>query len=168
MAWSDTQVLSMAVMFLTGAGLALILDILGLVLGHLALPVARGSGRRRRQRRPPPHSRGGRALWDLGLWLIVTPFLLAATLLATHGEMRGYVFAGLGLGLAAYGLLARKAVVGAGTALRGALIRAGFHAGRKAADLVRSASARAKGRVITPLGRLAGKLLAGFGPKTRE
>jgi hypothetical protein len=134
MPWLDTQILSLGVMFLTGAGLALALDLLGSILGHVEV----SEGARPASPRRPRRRRARRALWDLALWLVVTPLVFGAVLISSRGEMRVYVFIGLGLGVAAYVLLARRFIITVGTASR--------QAGR----------------------RLIQVLLAGFGPKTRE
>jgi len=143
MPWPDTQILSLGVMFLTGAGLALALDLLGSILGHVEVSEVGGCERPGPRPRPasprrPRRRRARRALWDLALWLVVTPLVFGAVLISSRGEMRVYVFIGLGLGVAAYVLLARRFIITVGTASR----QAG--------------------------GRLIQALLAGFGPKTRE
>lgn len=142
MPWPDTQILSLGVMFLTGAGLALALDLLGSILGHVEVSEVGGSEQSGPRPRPASalrrRRRARRALWDLALWLVVTPLVFGAILISSRGEMRVYVFIGLGLGVAAHVLLARRFIISVGTASRQAW------------------------------GRLIQALLAGFGPKTRE
>jgi len=144
MPWPDTQILSLGVMFLTGAGLALALDLLGSILGHVEVSEVGESERSGPRPHPasalrrPRRRRARRALWDLALWLVVTPLVFGAILISSRGEMRVYVFIGLGLGVAAHVLLARRFIISVGTASRQAW------------------------------GRLIQALLAGFGPKTRE
>jgi len=112
MLWRDTQLITLAVMFLAGAGLALANDILGLTAGWI-------QDRPRRRRKIRPAIR----LWDLVLWLVVTPCVFAAALVSDYGRLRVYVFVGLAAGAGAYILLGRPFVVAAGSALRAALVR---------------------------------------------
>ncbi len=205
MPWPDTQILSLGVMFLTGAGLALALDLLGSILGHVDLsevaPPGQGLGRERGRERPRPRPRPAsgprhprqrrarRALWDMALWLVVTPLVFGAVLISSRGEMRFYVFVGLGLGVAAYVLLARRFIISVGTASRQAVVEVGGVAVRRVARPVSavgrrsSLAARGAGRWVRGRGRAVGgwagvrrqawgrliqALLAGFGPKTRE
>lgn len=134
MLWRDTQMLAMAVMFLTGAGLGLALDILAVILGRPELP-ARGRRRARRARRF--------SFWDAALWVIVTPLVFLASVISNQGDLRIYVFIGLALGLAAYVFLARGVVVAAGLAVRTAvgssLVAAGRWWSRRVAGPVREA-----------------------------
>lgn len=141
MLWLDTQLLAMGVMFLSGAGIALGLDLLGIVSGHLraADMGPADSGRRKK----PVRRRARLGLWDVLVWMIVTPVVFAAILISNRGEPRLYVFVGLALGLGAYLLLARRLVVWAGATARAAVVRAVGAAGRKVAAPVRSTGARA-------------------------
>jgi len=111
MLWEDTQLLSVAVMFLAGAGLAVVNDVLGLVAGWIP-----ARAERRRSIRPILR------VWDLVFWLVVTPCVFAAALVSDYGRLRVYVFAGLAAGAAAYLLLGRPFVLATGFTVRGILI----------------------------------------------
>lgn len=113
MLWTDDQTLSMAVMFLAGAALALFYDLCALVAGR----ADRGDG----PRRPAVDTRV--SLWDLLIWLVATPLVFAAALVSNRGELRVFVFVGLAGGILAYVVFGRPLVVGAGLATRRALGR---------------------------------------------
>lgn len=51
------------------------------------------------------------SLMDLVFWLIVTPVTITYILLANWGELRFYVFIGLGLGVGFYAILLSKAII---------------------------------------------------------
>ncbi|RJQ04504.1 MAG: hypothetical protein C4551_10730 [Bacillota bacterium] len=143
MLWRDTQLLSTAAMFLAGAALALLYDLLSIVTGRATPPA------RVRRRGPRVLS-----LWDLLFWVVATPLVFAASLVSNQGELRIYVFVGLALGAAAYHFLARAFVVNAGLATRTGLIRTGRFVGRAVARPVGAASRKAV-RVAGALGRWA-------------
>ncbi len=187
MLWLDTQLLAMGVMFLTGAGVAIGLDLLGILSGRLRvdeLGLAR-SGRRKK----PIRRRSRSGLWDVMVWMVVTPVVFAAILISNRGEPRLYVFVGLALGLGAYFVLARRFVVWAGSTARAAVARAGGAAAREIAAPVRSAGVgmgkmarrlggwtAGGGRVLgdwargrqSALGRLGRRILAGIKRPPKE
>jgi len=182
MLWLDTQVLSVAVMFLTGAGLGLALDLAAVLAGRLGAP----PGRRVRR---PRRRRAGSGLWDVFVWLVAAPLVLGAIVVSNRGELRFYVFVGLGLGLCTYALLARRVWVWALAAARGTLVRGAQEAARAAARPTRAAAGwvthrteelrgwtrgragwvrawvKARGAVAAGVGR---RILAGFRPRPKE
>lgn len=141
MLWTNDQTLSMAVMFLAGAALALFYDLCALTIGR--------ADRRHGPRRPAVDTRV--SLWDLVIWLVATPLVFAAALVSNRGELRVFVFVGLAGGILAYVVFGRPLVVGAGLAARRAL-------GRAVAGLCRVLRAplvRVAGRGRQTTGRLA-------------
>jgi spore cortex biosynthesis protein YabQ len=154
----DTQVLSTAVMFLTGVALALFHDLCAVAAGHARVP---GAGGGRSRKRAP--ARAVIRLWDLIYCLLVTPVVFAATMVSNRGELRFYVFVGLALGVAAYFLLASRFVVAVTSTVRTAVIIGVVTVGRWVARPIRGAVAARGG-----LGRLGARLFAGIRRRPKE
>jgi hypothetical protein len=145
MEWLDRQVLTVAVMFLTGVALGLFFDLWGVATGRVTAPPGPAVGRRVPSRR---HATGGPVfpVSDLLLWLLVTPVVFLAALLANRGELRSFIFVGIALGVAAYAVLARRVFVWAALEVRAGLLSggaAGLRWGeRRVVQPVRAAGAR--------------------------
>ncbi len=176
MSWFDPQVLSLAVMFLTGAGMALAIDLLGVLFGRLKAADLGPADRRKPPgsakgpRRRPASRRARYSLLDVILWLAVTPLVFAAMLVSNRGEPRFYVFVGLALGAGAYLLLARRFFVWAGSTSREQIIRAGGAAAKGVARPARAASARG-GRAARATGAWAqgrGRAFGGWAAARNE
>jgi len=153
MLWPDTQILSVAVMFLSGAAVALFYDLCRVAAGT----DPRGGGQRGRSGRP---ARPAHGLWDIVFWVIVTPVVFAATLVSNRGELRLHVLLGLAAGAAAYLVLARPVVVRAGLAVRRGAARVAAAGRRLALRPVRFLGGRLRraGAGFTAAGRrLAGR-----------
>ncbi len=159
----DTQLLCLAVMFLTGAALALFHDLCGVLSGTTPAPGAAASRRRTLAGRRPILRP-----WDIVFCLLVTPVVFAAVLVSNRGELRLYVFLGLAAGLGAYTCLAAPLVRTAAAGLRDLAVRvlraAGATLARPLQAAVRTAAAGARlltgaGRRLTGAGCRAGTAL---------
>ena len=145
MEWLDRQVLTVAVMFLTGVALGLFFDLWGVATGRVTAPPGAAAGRRVPSRR---HATGRPVfpVSDLLLWLLVTPVVFVAALLANQGELRSFIFVGIALGVAAYAVLARRVFVWAALEVRAGLLSgaaAGLRWGeRRVVQPVKAAGAR--------------------------
>ena len=145
MEWLDRQVLTVAVMFLTGVALGLFFDLWGVATGRVTAPPGAAVGRRAPSRR---HATGRQVfpVSDLLLWLLVTPVVFVAALLANRGELRSFIFVGIALGVAAYAVLARRVFVWAALEVRAGLLSgtaAGLRWGeRRVVQPVKAAGAR--------------------------
>lgn len=192
--WLDPELLSTAVMFLTGAALAMFYDLCGVVAGlasYRAEPKGRGAAPKdsRAGPRGRRHTRTVVSFWDLAFWSVVTPLVFAAAFVSNRGELRAYVFLGLGLGAVAYLFLARSVIVAVTSAVREAVARAAVFLARQVARPVRAVlgwagrAGRAVGRTLGRLGQGVGRaggaaltggnrlvrwLLAGFRPRPKE
>jgi len=145
MEWLDRQVLTVAVMFLTGVALGLFFDLWGVATGRVTAPPGPAVGRRVPSRRRAT----GRPVFpvsDLLLWLLVTPVVFEAALLANRGELRSFIFVGIALGVAAYAVLARRVFVWAALEVRAGVLSgaaAGLRWGeRRVVQPVKAAGAR--------------------------
>ena len=121
MEWLDRQVLTVAVMFLTGVVLGLFFDLWGVATGRVTAPPGAAVGRRVPSRRRAT----GRPVFpvsDLLFWLLVTPVVFVAVFFANRGELRSFIFVGIALGVAAYAVLARRVFVWAALEARGGLL----------------------------------------------
>jgi len=190
MEWLDRQVLTVAVMFLTGVVLGLFFDLWGVATGRVTVPPGAAVGRRVPSRRRAT----GRPVFpvsDLLFWLLVTPVVFMAALLANRGELRSFIFVGIALGVAAYAVPARRVFVwvalevragllsGAATGLRWGERRvvqpvktAGARGARAAEKTVQGAAQAARRTARGAAGAVAGvarRLLGGFrgGPRNR-
>lgn len=159
MLWTDDQTLSMAVMFLAGAALALFYDLCRIVAGRtVKVPGSRPSTGLRL------------SLWDLLIWLVVTPLIFAAALVSNRGELRLFVFIGLVCGILAHVNFGRPLLVAVGSSLRLGVARAVAGSYQK----LRPSAVKAArlGRRVLSLGgglrRLAVRLGGGFRRKPGE
>jgi len=145
MEWLDRQILTVAVMFLTGVALGLFFDLWGVATGRVTAPpgaaVGRGVPSRRRATGRPVFP-----VSDLLFWLLVTPVVFVAVLFANRGELRSFIFVGIALGVAAYAVLARRTFVWAALEARAGLMSgaaAGLRWGeRRVVQPVKTAGAR--------------------------
>ncbi|MCL6581457.1 MAG: hypothetical protein K6U08_07585 [Firmicutes bacterium] len=142
------QVLSLAMMFLTAAGLLFLHDLVAVAVGWLRPP---RRGRRGRLGRATPSG-----VWDLFVSLVAALVVYVAAFLASRGRFGLEAFTGLVLGAGAYVLLAR-----------GVVVRLTVRARAATCGLLRRATAAvsrplgAVGRAVRSAGEAAGKAGAG-------